>query len=275
MPTPTLEAVTLPVLSEDYPVGEAPVFTEAELDQVLSTVWQLPCADEYRRMLLRYEGREEFGVPVVERLWHEFLELRPECAAEGGELEAAKSSVCANSPFGESTKGSYFTEMLYSGTDWPAVYVNFLKMPFDGRLGCWIRDRGDYWRWLAMEPIPGKIPEQVRHRNWREAERGVFQDPYPACDELLRIMLPRVAAARGGLDTAAVAAAVDRVNDLVPDDCASHRWELYPQDEPHAECEVQSPTGPLPEGGYVIHWEDPSIEASGRPCWVMGEIPGS
>ena len=55
------------------------------------------CSEQFRQALLEYDGVEEFGAEVARRLSDEFLEIRPDCLAEGWDPDiSVGDQVCSD-----------------------------------------------------------------------------------------------------------------------------------------------------------------------------------
>ena len=117
---------------------EPPDPTDAPALAVLQVVTQRSCEDEFRQMLLDYDGAEEFGAEVVTRLSGEFMELRPDCLAQGWDPEfPVEPQVCEtweDLPSGitykisESHRENYLSPT--SRTSWLTEFPGFGEVEF-------------------------------------------------------------------------------------------------------------------------------------------------
>ena len=230
---------------------------------------QTLCVDDFRRDLRAYDGFEEFGPEVAQRLSDEFMERRPDCAELGWDPKFSLDPVCEGDrvgggslpislvgrdsrgrPVARTTAYSYFGSML----------VHLDRFPFVDEGGCWFYNGANLrWHWQRWD---------LASSSESRATRGVDFPRFPGCEQYLRSSLRGLRSAGETLDVDGVAAAIQRVNLESPDECEG--WGLFPRDEARSGCPVEAPTGALEDGGLVVHWRDGFLDAfGGAVCWVM------
>lgn len=253
---------------------------------------RLPCIDDFRRDLLDHEGFEEFGPEVVQRLSDEFRERRPDCAALGWDLGFPMVPVGTTHDVGACGKLLYFFHpvldvnvhvspsfmsedrngrveglmptMMLPSFDFgegrvsrPIVLVHFDPLPLDpDGWGCWYGSH-EGWRWYEFGPVAGR------------AFKGFDPGRYLECEDRLQLMLRDLHADDQTLDVDGVAAAIQRVSTVSPDECGGnvgHYWKLFPGKETRSGCPAAAPTGALDDGGLVVNWRPGYDDAV---CWVM------
>ena len=329
---PTLEPVTPPkVYAEDHTPGPTqyrPSEEQISFSQALSRV---PCIEDFRLMLLNYDGPEEFGPEVAERLSEEFVERREDCAAQGWNPGFPRVPAGANY-FDYSLNFRYpcYTEnTIFDGTKYPwsdemrleygfyyprpevrvrvgrltptkrlhseesevtRVLIHFDPLPFKpDSWGCWFgRIKFDSREWWWNEMVPDSSKSKHEFKGYR-LESGYTPHRLPQCDALLQSVLTDLHDSGTELDLIGVAAALETVKLVEPDDpCGGYEytypgdivvgrpalivdlWKLFPQGPSRAGCHVTADTGRLPDGGLVVNWHpDWPDSFGGSPCWVL------
>ena len=202
---------------------------------------ETPCIDAFRQDLLGYDGVEEFGPEVAQRLSNQFVERRPDCAELGwnpgfpveqvGRLH--RSAACdtyfrfshPDSKTGKDPSPPFLVMGNYnnvkglrptmltpafdlgdgvSGRAIALVHLDPLPADPDG-WGCWY---GSYrgWYWTEFRSSAGQV------------EQGFDQPRYPHCEEQLRSFLRENHADGQTLDVDGVASAIQLVSQGSPDD---------------------------------------------------------
>ena len=217
------------------------------------------CEDEFRRMLIRYEGREPFGPEVASDLSAELVELRPDCLDGGWAPEFGLEPVCVQVylaekrvPGGLVTNSGSMKRPSVLGTAKDAqgsVLVHFKRMPLSDVHGCWLFTAYDgEWAWFVSG-----------------VGSGLDAPMFPGCDEELRAVLGSTAGE--GVDAQGVARAIDSIRDGSDGGCHPDGWGLYPQAAGHGACGGRE-TGWDGKGALVLNWHPDYLSAGGAVCWL-------
>ena len=265
----------------------APTTATAPLYVELTSV---PCVDDFRQTLLNYDGPEEFGPEVAQRLSDEFRERRTDCAEQGwnpgfpvetaGQVHGVDAcfrqgqfrlNTEAPAGSGKPVNSSFTHElgfkfalkptMMFRYEDVTSLLVHLSPLPFDPDAGgCWYSFAGGGWWWTHFAPA----------RGWWDT--GFDHARFPECEALLRSALGDLWISGEMLDLDGVASAKASVVVAMPEVCAPERgdpWDLFPQAEPRAGCAVEAPTGVQPDTSLVINWHPSFPDAfGGSACWV-------
>ena len=100
-------------------------------------------------------------------------------------------------------------------------------------------------------------------------EAGFDPARFPECEDRLQSMLRDLHADVQTLDVDGVAAAVQMVSTVSPEECGGdvgHHWKLFPGKETRPGCPAAASTGALDDGGLVVTWRPGYDDAV---CWVM------
>ena len=259
-PRPTRDltlSVATPTLAAKTPVPEHPgMFWEGEI---------LSCADQYRRMLIEYDGRVPFGVEVAWSLSEELKDLRPGCVDEGWNPLFDPGVACLSGSVAGISISPGLTRRLNSvahpmalptGRDGQGnILVHFERLPLVDGPGCWYyNSAGQAWAWSVLGD-----------------SLGVDRPRFPACSRLLRSLTAAVADEDFG--SVHVARALDEVRRQLPAGCGSILWNPFPGPGSHEDCGVSGDTGLNDDGYLVITWHPGYLPADGSVCWTLA--PGS
>jgi hypothetical protein len=249
----------------------------------------VPCVDDFRQTLLNYDGPEEFGPEVAQRLSDEFRKRRTDCAEQGwnpgfplktaGQVHGVH--ICFRQYAFRLDQGGYFTlissfkhEVGAKSAMRPTMrrgpppgdrflmLVHLSPLPFDPEgAGCWYTHGEAGWYWTHFFPSE------------RRAETGYDPVRLPECEALLRTVLEDLWVAGESLDVDGVTVAKDPVIAAMPEICGAteyrRAWNLFPQADPRAGCAVEAPTGVQPDTSLVINWHPSFPDAfGGSACWV-------
>ena len=223
---------------------------------------QMSCEDEYRRMLIGYEGRAPFGAEVAERLSEELTAGRPGCVEEGWVPEFGLERVCLSTVVGGlklsygflraggrlNTPTTLSTRRDESGN----ILVHFERLPLREESGCWYYAASQQaWGWVVAGVVG-----------------GVDRPAFPVCEGRLREVLAGLEDAEVG--PLEVARAIDLVKKELAGECGTELWEVYPRGMAHGACEVEEDTGRWEEG-LVVNWHPEHPAGGGAVCWVLSE----
>ena len=237
-------------------------------DEVLS------CVDHYRRMVISYDGRVPFGPEVVGELSEDMKSARPDCVAQGWSPEFGLESVCTLTTIAGVRVREVFFRWEGSREPRPIarstmrddrgnIMVHFQKMPFHDGRGCWYYDSPALsWAWL----VGGEDGPRS----------GLDRSRFPGCEKYVRDLvdsLPDGEISGGEPLALEVARAIDRVKFEFPSDCGK-LWNIYPQRDERADCEVSAPTGADDEGLLIINWHHEYPASDGSICWVRSGAGG-
>ena len=279
--------------------GDAPVapggvesweveFTEEEVFSALA-LRSPSCTDQFRALIVNYDGAESFGPEVARRLSDDMVAERPECLAEGWSPGFAQVQVCrrvrVTGEVGSGVPNTFRVNHLGRKVLAPTlkdgafgyVLLHFIKLPLSDKPGCWFY-RPDVRKWYWNERIPRGGVAGSNADDYRDGESGVEPVNFHQCDSLLGILIPKMMAVGDELDTLMVAVAIDRVRLLVPEQCSGvdplgrYFWRIYPQAFPQVGCAIEAPTGAVADGRFVINWAEGYSDADGSPCWVLETI---
>ena len=271
-PRPTRDFSVMRVPTQE-PVVATPV------PELPGMVWEgetLSCADEYRRMLINYDGRVPFGAEVVWSLSKDLKDLRPGCVDEGWNPHFDAGVACVSGSVAGIRISSGLTHRLNSvshpmalatGRDGNGnILVHFERLPFVDGPGCWYyNSAGQVWAWSVLG---GSL--------------GVDRPRFPACGRLLRSLTAAAsdafwrsssAAADEDFASVHVARALDEVRRQLPAVCGSPLWNPFPGPGSHEDCGVSGDTGWNDDGYLVITWHPGYLPADGSVCWTLA--PGS
>ncbi len=186
------------------------------------------CVEEFRQMLVLYDGPEEFGPEVVRRLSDEFTGLRPDCLAEGWDPEfPTDPEVCLYA--GHLADGNHYKKDPRSRLDWlrptmrresewpsregrvtsVSLQVHFTRVPLLSMAppvmtpvvagetvgGCWSYsgplEGGGKWM-QSLIKYRGEVHPDVgvMDRDWVRTSLNKFlPNSYPECDSLLQTVI--------------------------------------------------------------------------------------
>ena len=262
------------------------------------------CGSQFRQMLLDYEGVEEFGGEVVTRLSGEFVELRPDCLAQGWDPEfPADPLVCYKSDdlpgsilhkINDRSPTKYVSPTLWVELDEMIrinVHLNRVPLPSDvpERLGspgsglvggCWhykgIKDLSGSWaKSFIKYTTKTKRSGKVAVRRVSGPIVVVAPASFPECDSLFQSVLSKGLDSGEVYDSSEVGDAVDMSRALADGVCdlkiGPYRgWQPSPVDGPAKGCPVMAPTGVQEDGSFVLHWpEEDHYDVYGHSaCWV-------
>ena len=288
----------------------AQVPTEAPTEVVASNavyVLQRSCPEDFRQMLLDYDGVEEFGAEVVSRLSDEFTQLRSDCLAEGWDPEfPTDPEVCVAGGTleqGISYKKNRRSPLTYLRStmiraagrfsDDVQLQVHFSRVPLLSMVpavmlpvnpgevigGCWSyvgsTDGGGRWVQSLIKYQSSSLPEGgvLRDRDWlRIALNENLRYSYPECDSLLQAVISTQLDSGLELDASGILGLVEEVRVSADGVCdrESHRsWNPAPVDGGVGGC----PGTPLPgvqdNGDFVLNWGEHHFDGYGNSaCWV-------
>ena len=216
------------------------------------------CPEDFRQMLLGYDGVEEFGAEVVRKLSDEFVGVRPDCLAQGWDPEfPTDPEVCisgnslsssrsykknrrSNETFLETTSRVDESSSFERGGFTVRLQVHFTKVPLLSMLpafmlpveageavgGCWSYtghpDGGGRWFESLIKYQSVGIPEGgvLRDLYWLGAHLSESLDySYPECDRLLQTVMSTQLESGLVLDASAVDDAVDQARLLADGAC--------------------------------------------------------
>ena len=246
-------------------------------------VLQRSCPEDFRQMLVLYDGAEEFGPEVVRRLSDEFVEVRPDCLAEGWDpvFSDAEPEVCSDS--GTLSDGleykknrrsllSYVRPTMRTEPDRVdgrfILQVHFTKLPLLSMVpprllplrpgevagGCWsyIGPQGGPGMWRESVLIyleEGLRPGSELASRYRKGYSLNKHLPYtfPECDRLLQTVISTRLEAGLDLDASGVGDAIDESRVLAEGVCDANRplgWRAAPVDvEVVGDVPVRLPRG--------------------------------
>ena len=224
------------------------------------------CVDQYRRMLLDYDGRLHFGAEVAWSLSEELKELRPDCVESGWNPVLDTGLACVSSSVAGLDISPGLTRRLHSvappralptGRDERGnILVHFKRVPLVDRPGCWYYNSARRaWAWSVSG-----------------VDSGVDRPRFPVCDRLLREL---AASAGGDFGPVDVARALDEARRQLPAECGSLLWNPFPESGSHRDCGVPGVTGRSGDGALVITWHPDYLPADGSVCWVLPMDSGS
>ena len=250
-PTPDFSRLALPTVTPVLP--EASV--EPEFPEGLS------CVQQYRLMLVNYDGRAPFGLQVAYDLSESLKEYRPECLTQGWNPVFNPSVVCTSGSVAKVRLTSGLTRRLTSGSKPQALattrdssgnmLIHFTRLPMEHARGCWYyRSDDDAWAWV----VDG-------------GGFGVDLPRFPACDGLLQELLASLPAHEFSM--LEIARMLDEVRLLTPEDCSSPLWGLFPDSGSHEDCGVPGDTGLTDDGVFVVTWNEEYPPSDYAVCWVL------
>ena len=269
VPTPTPRPTPRP--TRDFSVMRVPTqepVVATPVPELPGMVWEgeiLSCADEYRRMLINYDGRVPFGVEVAWSLSEELKDLRPGCVDEGWNPLFDAGVACVSGSVAGIRISPGLTRRLNSvshpmalatGRDGNGnILVHFERLPFVDGPGCWYyNSTAQVWAWSVLG---GSL--------------GVDRRRFPACGHLLRSLT--AVSANEDFGPVHVARVLDEVRRQLPVGCGSPLWNLFPGPGSHEDCGVSGDTGWNDDGYLVITWHSGYLPTDGSVCWVLA--PGS
>ena len=267
-PSPTLVPTPSPrptrdfsrLLSTPEPTAEStpvPAGGRAELPS---------CVEQYRRMLLDYDGRLVFGAEVAWSLSEELKELRPDCVESGWNPVLDTGLTCVPGSIAGVDISLGLTRRLHSVAlpralptgrdDRGNILVHFKRVPLVDRAGCWYYNSARMaWAWWVAG-----------------VGSGVDRPRFPVCDQRLR----ELAASDGGdFGPVHVARALDEARRQLSVECGSPLWKPFPESGSHSDCGVPGITGRNDDGALVITWHPDYLPADGSVCWVFLPDSGS
>ena len=221
------------------------------------------CVDQFRRMVVSYEGREPFGPEVAGGLSDELLMMRPDCAEQKWSPEFGLEPVCVQDKVaGKRLPGGLLrregelghASALSTRKDGVGnVVLHFDRVPFEDTRGCWVFTKFDArWAW-AVSGVGS----------------GIDGPRFPWCEQALREKVVGLGDGAGSLD---VARGIEEVRSELGGRCHREAWDLFPQDGGHAQCggEVTGWTG---KDLLVVNWQIEHPASGGVVCWVY--VPGT
>ena len=229
----------------------------------------LSCVDQYRRMLLDYDGRLLFGAEVAWSLSEELKGLRPDCVESGWNPVLDTGLACVSGSVAGVDISPGLTRRLHSVAlpralptgrdDRGNVLVHFERSPLADRPGCWYYNSARRtWAWSVSG-----------------VDSGVDRPRFPVCDELLRDLAASAASADGRFGPVDVARALDEARRQLPAECGSLLWNPFPESGSHRDCGVPGVTGRNGDGALVITWHPDYLPADGSVCWALPLDSGS
>ncbi len=224
------------------------------------------CVDQYRRMLLDYDGRLLFGAEVAWSLSEDLKRLRPDCVESGWNPVLDTGVACVSGSVAGVDISLGLTRRIHSVAppralptgrdDRGNVLVHFKRVPLFDRSGCWYYNSARRaWAWSVSG-----------------FDEGIDRPRFPVCDKLLREL-----AASDGDDFGPVhvARALDEARRQLPAECGSLLWNPFPESGSHRDCGVPGVTGRNDDGALVITWHPDYLPADGSVCWALPLDSGS
>ena len=270
-------------------------------------VLQRSCSEMFRQMILDYDG-DEFNAEIVRGLSDEFVELRPDCLAEGWDPEFPdKPEVCLvvkdlNSPLSYTHDRRSVRRFLHptmrdsSGrfSDGVVLQVHFTRIPLLSMVpsdllrvplrpgeavgGCWLYsgppEGGGKWTqsviiYTAIHPEAGLLDRDRRGHSLNV----ILPISYPECDELLQEAVSARLEAGEVPDASAILDLVEEVRAQAGGACdRENPWSwMYvpPMDGGAGGCPGAPLTGLQESGSYVVNWGEHHFDGYGRSaCWI-------
>ena len=157
VPAPTSE----PTVVAPKPTSP-PEPTEAPAKVSLpAPVTMFNCEDQFRQMLVDYDGVEEFGAEVVTRLSGEFTEVRPDCLAQGWNPEfPVEPLLCrewTDLPGSLQYKITKASGDYYISPTMRSEVEDFARMPEGVVMVTWVRMNIHLNRVPLLSDVPAKI----------------------------------------------------------------------------------------------------------------------
>ena len=227
---------------------------------MLAPVTMPDCGSQFRQMLVDYDGVEEFGAEVVTRLSDEFVELRPDCLAQGWNPEFPVDPFVCKSwqdlpdsiqyDQSQGSRTSYISptqRVEESGVayrvdgevTWVHINVHLNRVPLlsdvprdmnavEGSLvgGCWtyigVKDLVGVWMRSFIKYSVKHLGDVVQVLRVRPEVLSVQVPPsFPECDSLLRSVLSKGLDGGEVYDATSVADVVDMSRALAEGACDS------------------------------------------------------
>ena len=289
------------VHSPDHTPGPTEITLPEEIIREALVLSSPSCIDDFRQMLLNYDGVEEFGPEVAGKISDRLVGRRPDCLEQGwAPVFGIEPDICVDIKvggykvgFNEGKYGAYrLKPTMRNIRKMPHVHVQYMLVhfkefpflePVDGVMpgpgqfvgGCWyyegLADGGGRWYWnkylYELRPRDdgkGLFPKKLLGY----FDTGVDQASFPHCERLLRSLLEVMVSEGVSLDTYGVAGAIDRVREMEPGCNAA--WGLFPAVHPAPGCPGSLPTGSQADGSLVVNWERSFPDAfGGSACWVL------
>ena len=222
------------------------------------------CVDQFRRMVVAYDGRQPFGPEVAEGLSAELIEMRPDCVEQEWAPEFGLEPVCIQDKVaGERLPGGLLrregdlghASALSTRKDGVGnVLLHFDRVPFEDTRGCWVFTKFDArWAW-AVSGVGS----------------GVDAPRFPWCEQALREKLLGLGDG-GKVGSLEVVRGIEEVRSVLSGRCRREGWELFPQDGGHVQCGGEV-TGWVEKDVLVVNWQMEYPASGGAVCWVyVGE----
>ena len=223
-----------------------------------------PCVQEYRRMLIGYDGDVPFSTEVAYELSEFLKESRPECVEQGWNPFFAPDAVCSGGFVAEIRLSSLLTGRQTSGSKPHAlptsrdsqgdILVHFTRLPLRESSGCWhYRALFEDWGWAG-----GGIS-------------GVDRPAFPVCDGLLKDRIASLLPHE--FSHVRVDRLIQEIRQEFSEECASLTWSLRPVLKSHRDCGLPLDTGMVADGTLVVNWDREYRPSDNSVCWVLR--PGS
>ena len=271
-------------------------------------VLQRSCVEDFRQMLLDYDG-DEFDAEVVRRLSDEFTGLRPGCLEQGWDPEfPIEPEVCLRTDsMGSrlSYKRNPRSELVYllpTMRTEPSLLdgsfelqVHFTRIPLLSMVpphmlpvrpgeavgGCWLYegppDGGGKWTQSLVMYRGGAIHPDVglmdRDRTGMDVNVPL-RNSYPECDLLLQEAVSARLDAGEVPDASAVMGLMEEVRTQAGGACGqgdSREWMYVstPMDGAAGACPETPLTGLQDNGDFVLNWGEYHFDGYGRSaCWI-------
>ncbi|MYC37765.1 MAG: hypothetical protein F4X66_12775 [Chloroflexi bacterium] len=267
-------------------------------------VLQRSCSEDFRQMLLDYDGEAEFDAEIVRQLSDRFVEDRPDCSAEGWDPEFPdKPEVCLvvkdlNSPLSYSHDRRSIRRFLHPTMresasrfdDDIVLQVHFTKIPLLSMVpasllqvplrpgeavgGCWLYsgppEGGGKWTqsliiYTAIHPEAGLLDRDRRGHSLNV----ILRNSYPECDRLLQEAVSARLDAGEVPDASEVMGLMEEVRTQAGGACGqgdSREWMYVstPMDGGAGGCPGDPLTGLQPDGSYVVNWGEHHFDGYGN-----------
>ena len=263
-----------------------------------------PCEEQFREMLANYDGVERFDAALVTALSAQFVELRPDCLAQGWAPEFSDEPVVCEdwTDLRGAIHDGRAPGQVVAPTQWRVsesqgelgitervrINVHLARIPLSsdapasmnpagGDLigGCWHyngvhfengQSRGR-WSRSYFKYVLTSRGSANRSRPW---VTGVTSPTsHPECDALLQGLLSAELDVGADVDSAAVAALVARVRAEENEACGTlgpdiTLWQPLPLDGASPACPVGSQPGLQSDGSFVLNWGDKHYDLYGH-----------
>ena len=271
-------------------------------------VLQRSCPEDFRQVLLDYDGEAEFDAEIVRQLSGEFTGLRPDCLEEGWDPEIPdEPEVCLTTDDLSSSLSykknprsalTYLHPTMREVTDRFGevirLQVHFTRIPLLSMVpsdllrvplrpgesvgGCWLYEGppegGGKWTqsviiYTSIHPDVGLMSRDRRGHSLNV----ILPNSFPACDLLLQQAVSARLEAGEVPDASAVMDLVEEVRTQAGGACDREKpWSwMYvpPMDGGAGGCPGSPLTGLQDNGDFVLNWGEHHFDGYGNSaCWI-------